>query len=150
AASALCATCASHYNPDGFGGDTTQDDAQQYNVVDGNAGTAWSTEVYYDHTLGKPGVGIYVWAPASTRVRELRLITVTPGWNGQIWGTNSQPNLGSFTQSGWQHLADVASVKRHQSVALPGHRPYRYYLVWITLLPPQSKYASISEIKLYR
>ncbi|MGH2871554.1 MAG: protein kinase domain-containing protein, partial [Solirubrobacteraceae bacterium] len=145
---ALCSHCASHYNPYGLGGITTQDDGEQFNVVDGNTATAWSTEDYYSHSLNKPGVGIYVWAAAPTRVKQLKLVTAPPGWTGQIWGTNSQPTLGSFT--GWKHLTDVAAVKRSETIPLAGRRPYRYYLVWITLLPPRKDYVSINEIKLYR
>lgn len=147
---ALCPTCASHYNPDGTGGDTTQDDGEQFNVVDGNPATAWSTERYFSHTLLKPGVGIYVWAAVPMRARELKLITSTPGWNGKIWGTNSQPNLGNFNATGWHQLVHVTNVKRNEQVPLVGRTAYRYYLVWITLLPPKRDFVSISEIKLYR
>ncbi|MDE3134685.1 MAG: serine/threonine protein kinase [Acidobacteriota bacterium] len=145
---ALCSTCASHYNPDGLGGITTQDDSEQLYVVDGNPKTAWSTETYYTGSLQKPGVGIYVWAAASTRARQLRLSTGTPGWNGSVYGSNSTPDPANF--SGWTRLASVASVARSQTFAMGGRKPYRYYLVWITKLPASRQYVAINEIDLYK
>ncbi len=148
---ALCSSCASHYNPDGQGGDTTQDDAQQLNVVDGKISTAWSTEQYYSGTLGKPGVGIYVWTAAATIARDLKLVTATPGWAGSIYGSNAQPNPGRFAASGWKLLATSSAVTRYSTFRLGGGaKGYRYYLVWITKLAPGHNYVSINEIKLYR
>jgi hypothetical protein len=146
----ICSTCASHYNPYGSGGDTTQDDAQQLYAVDGKVSTAWSTEDYYSHTLNKPGVGIYVWASQSVAAKELKVTTSTPGWAGTIYGTNTQPNLGDFKASGWTQLANATDVQGVQAFRWGGVKAYRYYLVWITALPPNSNSVAINEIALYR
>jgi hypothetical protein len=145
---ALCSSCAFAYNPDGLGGITTQDNSEQFNVVDGKPATAWSTETYYTGSLQKPGVGIYVWAASPTRAKQLKLVTGTPGWTGEVYGSNSRPDPATF--SGWTRLASVASVARSQSFAMGGRKPYRYYLVWITKLPPNKQYVAIDEIDLYR
>ena len=52
---------------------------------------------------------------------------------------------------GWTQLAQVASVQRHQPITLDTPKTgYRYYLVWITSLPPGQMIASINEVALYR
>ena len=145
---ALCSSCAHSYNPDGLNGDITQDDSQAPNVVNGNSATGWSTEIYYSNTLDKPGVGIYVWTAGPTAIRQLTVKTSTPGWSGQILGTNAQPNLRKF--EGWTRLASSGSVSATQAFRMGGRTRYRYYLVWITKLPAGSQSVKINEVKLYR
>jgi hypothetical protein len=144
---AVCPTCAHSYNPDGLNGDITQDDAQAVNVVNGNGATGWSTESYYTGSLDKPGVGVYVWTSAAVAVRQVTVKTSTPGWSGQILGTNTQPNLYKFT--GWKPLASSASVAGTETFHLGGRTRYRYYLVWITKLPPSSQFVKLNEVRLY-
>jgi eukaryotic-like serine/threonine-protein kinase len=53
--------------------------------------------------------------------------------------------------TGWQELAKIPSAKSSQRVDLDtaGNR-FRYYLVWITKLPPGKDQVAISEIRLFR
>src|ERR1700759_2841565 len=53
---ALCQSCAHDYNPDAISGPKNQNPPQVGFAVDGDPGTAWTTQIYYDNTLGKPGV----------------------------------------------------------------------------------------------
>lgn len=147
----LCgAACVSAYNPDGFGGDTSQDNYQAPWAIDGNPATAWSTENYYSGTLGKPGVGLYLTAPSRIVARRLDILTATPNFDAKIYGSNTPPRAGSFNDSGWVLLHGAERIARQTKVPLPGRRPYRYFLVWITQLPPGQQHASLNELTLYR
>jgi eukaryotic-like serine/threonine-protein kinase len=148
----LCGTCATAYNPFGLDGDTSQNNGEAPNAVDGDAGTAWTTEDYQTGTLlGKPGVGIYVRAGADVQATTLTVYTITPGWNATIYGTQHPPQAAHFKASGWVRLGSAKSVTRNQTFDLSASSGgYRYYLVWITELPPGRDLADVNEIKLYR
>jgi eukaryotic-like serine/threonine-protein kinase len=149
----LCQSCAHDYNPDAVSGPKTQNPALDGLAIDGNVNTAWLTEHYYSGALQKAGVGIYVDAGRPTPVREIELYTQTPGWRAQIWGSNSPPDPVVFKGGlgGWIQLTGVAPVQRQQPIKLPtGGTGYRYYLVWITSLPPGNNFAAVNEVALYK
>ncbi len=147
----LCSTCASAYNPDSTGGGTAQNNGLAHLAVDGKLATAWPTQTYYDYTLGKPGVGIYVRTAAPVAATELRLDTRTPGFHATVYATNQSPDPNSFPLSDWTALTQSVTVRSSQSFALAtAGRHYRYYLLWITALPPGLRYALVNEIYLFR
>ena len=148
----LCQSCAHDYNPDALGADKTQNPNQVGFAVDANPATAWTTQRYYDHTLGKPGVGIYVDAKPGTVAHELVIDTATPGWSAQIYARNSPPKPGTFDPGagGWAPVGAAANVHSKQDITLSGAGVrYRYFLVWITKLPPARDNVSVNEIALY-
>jgi tRNA A-37 threonylcarbamoyl transferase component Bud32 len=151
----LCQNCAHAYNPDGLGGDTTQNDNQAGLAIDGNPTTYWETQDYYTGTLGKPGVGLYVDAQPGVAARDLRVDTDTPGFSVQIRARRTPPDPTAWdaggNADGWTLLGTVSSVGRHQDIRLTtGGTPYRYYLVWITQLPPGKQSVELNEVVLYR
>jgi serine/threonine-protein kinase len=148
---ALCSTCANAYNPDAQGS-KAQDNNQANNVLDGNLQTSWSTEHYLDGVLaGKPGVGIYVSTGTEKPVAEMVVDTSTEGFNAKIYATNTKPNPDSFRASNWTRIGGTDDVAAGQHFQLnTGGKSYRYYLFWITTLPPHDNYISVNEIKLYR
>ena len=146
----LCTSCAHAYNPDGLNGDTSQNDSQAGYAIDGDPNTAWNTQQYYSHTLGKPGVGLYVDANPGTVGRKLVIDTTTPGFSAVIYASNTTPNGANFAASGWVHAGSVASASSRTDVTLStGATRYRYYLVWITSLPTGSNLVSLNEVLLY-
>jgi serine/threonine-protein kinase len=149
----LCQTCAHDYNPDAqLGSSKTQNSGEVGLAVDNDPGTAWQTERYYSGSLGKPGVGLYIDANPGVVGRELLVLTKTPGWRGEIWVTNTPPDPNvAFSASNWIKVATVQSVKSKQYFQLAtGGARYRYYLIWITALPPGQDSASVNEVNLYR
>jgi serine/threonine protein kinase len=148
----LCQSCAHDYNPDAISGPKNQNPNLDPYAVDGDPGTAWVTQIYYDNTLaGKPGVGLYVDAGKAVRAGSMLLETATPGYAVTIYGRTSPPNANTFDTGtgGWVKLGSVAAVQRRQTIRLTtSNVPYRYYLVWITSLGGHSQ-ASINEIRLY-
>jgi eukaryotic-like serine/threonine-protein kinase len=118
-------------------------------VVDGEKTTTWSTERYDGGTLNnKPGVGIYVIADPAVAARAIDVLSATKGWSGAIYVAKSGPpkDIG-----GWTKVADVRSAKAKTSLELDiaGNR-FRYYLVWITRLPPGGTRVELQEIRLFR
>jgi eukaryotic-like serine/threonine-protein kinase len=154
----LSQTAAHDYNP--FGTEPEDRDRVQ-NVVDSDPNTVWSTAHYYEGTLKKPGgVGVGVYLDASPRVgaRALEVQTPTPGFNAQLYAANkinlSYPygNSTPLTARGWVGpLASATSVRNRQRIRLPANTPaYRYYLLWLTTLPPGQQSASIAELTLFK
>jgi serine/threonine protein kinase len=147
-----CPNCAHDYNPDALSGPKTQNPALDELAIDGNVNTAWLTEHYYNNSLQKPGVGVYVDMSRRVRAQEIVVYTQTPGWRGQIWASNSLPDPDVFVTApgGWVQLAQIPSMQNPQKIPLNlGSNRYRYYLVWITSLPPGKNYAAINEIALW-
>ena len=148
----LCQTCAHDYNPDALDGNRTQNPDLVGLAIDGNVNTAWKTQQYYDGSLGKPGVGVYIDARPGIAARELVVYTGTPGWPAQIWGATTAPNRNRFDTGpgGWTKLAQVPRMRARQNIPVKtGGRRYRYYLVWAVGLPPHRQSVSINEIALY-
>ena len=154
----LAQTAAHDYNPFGTGPESRD---QVENVVDGDPNTGWSTEQYYDGTLKKPGgtgTGVYLDAAPKVLAKALEIQTPTPGFAVQIYVADhvaaelAYGEAVSLSARGWQGpvgaSADVRNGER-VPLALSG-RPYRYYLVWLTNLPPGMESASINELTLFK
>jgi serine/threonine-protein kinase len=130
-------------------GDGAEHSDQVRAVVDDDPNSTWSTEQYQGGTLNnKPGVGIYVDAKPGVAARAIEIRTPTPGWQGRVYGAKSGP---PETLDGWQELGSIDNAERRTRVPLDtaGNR-FRYYLVWITKLPPGGDKVEISEIVLFR
>ncbi len=147
----LCDTCATDYNPDALSGPKNQHPTEDGLTVDGNRNTAWTTETYYDNTLGKPGVGLYVDAKPGVAARALTIDTATPGYSVSIYARHSSPNPNTFDtgRNGWVKVGVKADIHSTQPISLnTDNVKYRYYLVWITDLGNHDQVA-INEIALY-
>ncbi len=152
----LSDTAAHDYNPFGTGPESRD---QVPNVIDGDPNTTWSTEQYYEGTLKKPGgvgLGIYLDAAPGVEARALEIQTPTPGFAVQIYAAGSIEELpyGNSTPlsaRGWQGpLGASAHVGNGQRIRISAARPFRYYLLWITTLPPGQESATINELTLFR
>jgi eukaryotic-like serine/threonine-protein kinase len=154
----LAQTAAHDYNPFGTGPENREDDQS---AVDGDPNTSWSTEHYYDGTLkksGGTGVGLYVDAAPNVSAKQIEIQTPTPGFSTQIYVANHidlalpYGDSSSLSARGWRGPVgedpDVRATA-HIPLTLGGAR-YRYYLVWMTKLPPGRESASIAEITLFR
>ncbi len=122
-------------------------------AVDQDSATAWTTETYENNTLTKPegtepGVGLYVDAEPSVNGRRLEIQTPEPGWKMEIYGARERPS-DEWPSDDWTKLGGGTVESRKQSFKLDtGDRRYRYYLVWITALPPDSDQVAITQLTL--
>jgi len=155
----LSQTAAHGYNPFGTGPENRD---QVPNVVDNDPTTTWSTEQYYEGTLkkasGGTGLGLYLDASPGVAAKALQIKTPTPGFGVQVYGAEhvaAALAYGSQTPlsaRGWVGpLGESASVQDGQRVALrSGGHSYRYYLMWMTTLPPGRQSAEVNELQLLR
>jgi eukaryotic-like serine/threonine-protein kinase len=147
-------TSAGDYDPQGDG---EEHDELSPLAVDRDTGTSWTTESYEGGQItkvkagdGPPGVGIYVDARPGVEAVRMEIQTPTPGWRAEIYGADrSSPpeELGS----GWTRIGAVTMRNEKQRFRInEGEERFRYYLVWITELPPDSEKVEISEIALFQ
>jgi tRNA A-37 threonylcarbamoyl transferase component Bud32 len=155
---ALSQTAAHGYNPFGTGPENRD---RIDNLVDNDPNTTWSTEQYYEGTLKKAGgVGLGVYLDAAPRVagRALEIDTPTPGFAAQVYVASqidlSKPYGDStpLAQRGWQGpVGASASVRSGERIRLSLQgRSYRYYLLWLTTLPPGHQSATLADLTLLK
>jgi len=134
---------------DPFGGDG-EHSSEAKAVVDQDTNSTWSTEQYDGGVINnKPGVGIYVDAKPGVAARAIDVISPTRNWQGAIYAAPNGPPPTKI--DGFKKLASIDQGKTRTRVKLdPGGKRYRYYLVWITKLPPEKSAVKIAEIRLFR
>jgi serine/threonine-protein kinase len=155
----LAQDAAHDYNPFGTG----PENPERVNLaIDSDPTTSWDTADYYEGTLKKAGgigVGLYVDAAPGVAVRQIEIQTPTPGFAVQIYAANKielelpYGNSTPLTARGWVGpVGEDADIHNHDHipVTLPAGKRFRYYLVWLTTLPPGQQSASISELTLFR
>jgi hypothetical protein len=154
----LAQTAAHGYNPFGTGPEN-RDEIE--NVVDSDPNTTWSTEQYYDGTLkkaGGEGVGLYLDASPGVVGKAIEIHTPTPGFAAEVYVAN-KVELGlpygdsaTLAARGWQGpVGQARYVRNHERIQLNlNGRRFRYYLLWITTLPPQMESASIADLTLFK
>jgi eukaryotic-like serine/threonine-protein kinase len=154
----LSQTAAHGYNPFGTGPENRD---LIDNVVDSDPNTSWSTEQYYDGTLNKPGgvgLGIYLDAAPSVLAKAVEVQTETPGFAVQIYAADHidlnlpYGNSTPLSSRGWLGpVGSSAHVNDSERIPLTlAGRPHRYYLLWMTTLPPGMQKATIAELTLFK
>jgi serine/threonine-protein kinase len=153
----LSQTAAHDYNPFGTGPENRN---RVQNVVDSDPNTSWSTVQYYDGALKKAGgvgVGVYLDAAPGVLAKAIEIQTPTPGFAVQIYGAEQLRLSFPYGDStplaarGWQGpLGTSGYVHGRERIGLHSDSPFRYYLVWITTLPPAKESAAISGLTLFR
>jgi eukaryotic-like serine/threonine-protein kinase len=150
----LAQRAASSYNPFGTGPEHAEDVAS---VIDGDLNTSWSTEHYIGSSLGKPGLGVSLDAAPGVVAHSIEIQTPTPGFTAAIYAStgpkaaDSTGAVQSLGALGWTQLAPARAVGVRTTMAINSSRLlYRYYLVWITKLPPERSAVKISELTLFK
>ncbi|MDQ8043505.1 MAG: protein kinase [Solirubrobacteraceae bacterium] len=143
-------TAAHAYDPFGNGGINDEHDEDAANVVDDLASTVWTTESYTAKVLPKAGVGIYIDAKPSVKASRIEIQSATPGWDGAIYVAPNGAVPQTVPGDGWVKAATITAATKNLRVPLDGTstKAYRYFLVWITKLPPSSDVTSLASIVL--
>ena len=131
-------------------GDSKEHPERADDAVDRDPASTWTTEEYRASTLApKAGVGIYIDARPRLVASGLVLQTPEAGWTAEIYGAaGTAPPEGI---EGWTKLASgTVSEEKFRFPLDTDGTAYRYYLVWITALPPGSKKVEIAEISLLK
>jgi serine/threonine-protein kinase len=145
-------TSAHDYDPQSQDGEEHPDRARL--AVDRDPGTSWTTESYSGGAITKanaagarPGVGIYVDAKPDVNATRMQIRSV-PGWRAEIYAAPDGPVPKTLDES-WTRVGGGRVGRTEQRFNLStGNKRYRYYLVWITALPPGATHVEIAEIVL--
>jgi serine/threonine-protein kinase len=142
AGAAFPVTGLTSYDP--FGPDKTEHSASAPNITDRNAATYWTTESYNDApSLNKPGVGVVVDAGRVVGLSRITVTTDTPGFTAQIEATNVEGGTP-------EKVSDAKTTGRTTVFDITSSEPKRYYVVWITKLPPDFSYAHVNEVRAFK
>ncbi|HEX6117454.1 MAG TPA: protein kinase [Solirubrobacterales bacterium] len=103
-------------------------------AIDGNeTGTSWTTESYSAGLEGanKSGVGIAVDAGKPVEAAELKVVTPTPGWSGEVYATSESPHPDDL--EGWgEPVGTIEDAGEDVTAELSLTDPARHYLLWLT------------------
>src|SRR5829696_695856 len=126
---------------DPFGGDG-EHDADAPKATDGESGTYWPTESYNSRfaAIGKPGVGLVLEAGRAVRLRQLGIVTDTPGFRAVI---RSGASRSSFPNT----ISASKIVGGRTRFAITDDGEYRYFLIWITALGDGYDVAHVNEVE---
>jgi serine/threonine-protein kinase len=125
------------YDPQGNGGEHGYTAS---NATDGNPATYWDTERYASPEFGnlKLGLGLVLDAGSAVRLASLTVHTPTPGFVAQI-------RAGDSSSGGFAADSNTLPISSSTTTFTLNGKTARYYVVWITRLPPQG-YVRISEV----
>lgn len=131
---------AADFDPEG---DDTEHGDSVVLAYDGVDSTFWETETYDDGFagVGKSGVGLVFDLGDSTEVVAVEVVTRTPGIALEIRVADAP----GTDQDDFETVADISSAAPTQEIDVG--ESGRYWLVWITQLPPTSGRAIISEVR---
>jgi serine/threonine-protein kinase len=142
----LCQTCAHAFNPLGT---TPQNPNEAGYAIDNNPNDEWTTVNYYDRVLLEAGIGLYVDAAPKTTVRFVKILTSTPGWNGEIYASDTAPSPTAWPGS-WVKVGAANNITNNKNIRVnTSNVAHRYWLVWITKLPPGGESVGL-KLFLYR
>jgi eukaryotic-like serine/threonine-protein kinase len=125
------------YDPQGTGG---EHDADAPKATDHDPATYWQTETYGSPDfggLGKSGVGLVLDAGRPITLSSVTVTSDTPGFSAQIQGGSA--STGPFVPD-----SSIRTVNGSTTFKLDG-KSSRYYVVWITRLPPGAV-AHVNEV----
>ncbi len=114
--------------------------ADAHLATDTDPGTFWETENYHStfEAIGKPGVGLVLAAKQAVQLHRLRIVTGTPGFTAVIRAGDTESAFPVTVSSSQM----VSSGTRF---AISGGK-HRYYLIWITSLPPGGSTVRINQV----
>jgi eukaryotic-like serine/threonine-protein kinase len=146
----LARASANDYDP--LGDDEEHPDEAPL-AVDRQPDTAWTTERYSSGLEGsnKAGVGLYLDAKPGVEAVRIEVQTPEPGWQAEIYGA-PPGRVPESIDSGWTRIGGGSVRSGDQRFRLEGREDgirFRYYLVWITALPPEEQRVEIAELALF-
>ena len=139
-------------------GDDDEHAGEAFRAVDKDPGTSWTTETYTGGTLaGKrgddDGVGLYIDAAPKVAATKIEIDTPKTGWQVEIHVAPDGPAPNGAPRQGseWKQVAGGTVKHKEQRFTLrTDGKQYRYYLIWITKLPPGAERVEISDVSLFR
>jgi hypothetical protein len=138
---ALADDAAALYDPSGYA-TTTEDPAD---AVDGDTDTAWKVT---SSNASSMNLGLVIDLGKKRGVRELELLTRTPGFRTEIYATDSADVPPDILDTRWAHIKDRSDVGRKERIVLgAGTTKYRYVLFWLTTPPKGGPTVTLTEAR---
>ena len=139
---------ADDFDPEGTPPGEEHSDEVEF-AIDGNTtGTGWTTESYRAGLEGVPksGVGLTLDAGRPTEPTELRLVTPTPGWTGEIYASPEERHPEEIEDWG-EPVGTIEDAGEDDTIDLSVGDPAQHYLIWITDLGDNNS-VEISDARL--
>jgi serine/threonine-protein kinase len=124
------------YDP--YGSNYEHDTKAPY-ATDRNRSTYWDTEHY--SSFDKPGVGLLLDAGKTVKPSGVTVDTDTPGFTARILAGNVESG------ADFHPVSPVRTITGETTFPLDLHAPRRYFVLWITKLPPGVESVQINEIR---
>jgi serine/threonine protein kinase len=126
------------YDPEGDG---QENDQLVVNATDGNPASDWHTEHYNTAAFGnlKGGVGLVVDAGTPVRPTSLTIQSSMPGFTADI-------KAGSSSNGPFDTVSSSMEVGARTTFRLSVDPARRYFLIWITKLPEDTRRAAVNEV----
>lgn len=141
------------YNPYSYPEATFNDPSL---AIDGEATTAFVVKVR-EESAPNMAAGLLIDMKALTKVEKIALITNTPGFTLQVYGTTAKKDPPeSITSKGWVKLTKSDVAKKHKTTVTLGkaNKEFRQILIWLVKAPEGSTqeapgHVSINELQLF-
>src|ERR671935_107847 len=124
------------YDPYGTGG---EHDSTASLATDKDTTTAWTTEHY--NSFDKPGVGLLLDAGKGVQPNGITVDTGTPGFTARILAGDSASG------SDFHPVSRLQTINGETTLPLDLHAPRRFFVLWITKLPPGVDQVEINEVR---
>lgn len=106
------------------------------------------------------GVGLVIDLEKSTSVRAVELLTDTPGYRIEVYGTRSSELPPDILDARWEHFTDRSNVDGgkkdgnvagddRERIALGGAKKVRFLNLWLTTPPQKGPIVRIAELDLF-
>jgi serine/threonine-protein kinase len=132
------------FDPVATGGDGNEHDEETHNAIDNNVNSDWTTEQYQGGVFSKPGIGLWGRTYKAATAATATVRTPDSSLGITIYGAKTLP----ADLAGWTILGEASGDVNGKRVTLEKVEKLRYYMVWITRLPPAkngNSQAHISE-----
>lgn len=130
------------FDPYSTGGGPVEHESEAHNAADGNPQTVWTTESYQNGNLGKPGVGLWGRTRSAATAATATIRTSDRSLSVEFYGAKTLPD----SLEGWTKLGSASGAINGKRVPLEKQTGMRYYLAWITELPPATNGFSQAKI----
>jgi len=139
---------ADDFDPEGTPPNDEHPEEVRFAIDNNPTGTSWTTESYSGGLagVGKTGVGLAVDAGKVVEAAEMKIVTPTPGWTGEVYATATDPHPDDLEPWG-EPVGTIDDAGEDDTVELTLAQPSRHYLIWITDLG-DNEAVEISDIRI--
>lgn len=115
-------------------------------MLDDSRGSSWPITAAGE---GKMNMGVVIDLGTPRGVREVRLLTKTPGFRVEVYASDADEVPPEITDSRWAHIEDAHRAKKRERIVLgSGSSKYRWVLLWFSDPPADGRTVRITDLEL--